>query len=174
MSTLKTNAVQIGQSNTATANFALTAANADGTVKLARGNVGATTQDVMTVASDGKVDFPAGLSAFLGSNQNLSSNGYQKLPGGLILQWGVATLPNRTTYQSGSFINFPIAFPNQVFSITANLMASATSNSTLTLGVLIPWHNVSQSSFAAMVDNGGDLNGGNMAITIINWFAIGR
>lgn len=174
MSTLKTNSLQIGQSNTATANFALTAANADGTVKLARGNVGATTQDVMTVDTAGRVDFPAGLSAFVGANQNLSSNGYQKLPGGLILQWGTSQLPNRTTYQSGNFINFPIAFPNQVFSITANLMASSTSNSMLSLGVLIPWNSVTQSSFEALIDNGGDLNGGSMGATSINWFAIGR
>ena len=172
MSTLKTNAVQIGQSNTATANFALTAANADGTVKLARGNVGATTQDVMTVASDGKVDFPAGLSAFLGPNQNLSSNGYQKLPGGLILQWGTANLPNVSTYQSSAVINFPIQFPNAVFAVTANLSAPTTSNSLLTLGVMCGLQ--TQTGFTAYVDNGGDLNGGNMMSTAITWFAIGR
>lgn len=171
MSTLKTNAVQIGQSNTASANFALTAANADGTVKLARGNVGATTQDVMTVASDGKVDFPAGLSAFLGSNQNLSSNGYQKLPGGLILQWGTANLPNVSIYQSSAVINFPIQFPNGVFAITANLSTNTTSNSHLSLGVMCALRTT--AGFTAYVDNGGDLNGGTMMSTAITWFAIG-
>lgn len=108
MSTVKTNNVQIGQSGTATQNFTLTAANADGTAKLARGNAGATTQDIMSIAVDGKVDFPAGLSAFLGSNQALGSSGYQKFPGGLILQWGVGF-----TAADGTIpITFPVAFPN--------------------------------------------------------------
>lgn len=171
MSTLKTNAVQIGQSNTATANFSLSAANADGTAKLARGNVGATTQDIMTVAADGKVNFPAGLAAFLGSNQSISANGYQKLPGGLILQWGSATLPNVSTFQSSAVVNFPIQFPNAVFAITANLSEPTTSNSLLTLGVMCGLR--TQSGFTAYVDNGGDLNGGVMSSTAITWFAIG-
>jgi hypothetical protein len=61
MSTLKTNNVQIGKSNTATQNFVLsTPVTPDGTIKLARGNLGATTQDVLSVGADGKVAFPAG------------------------------------------------------------------------------------------------------------------
>jgi hypothetical protein len=56
MSLLKTNSVQIGQSATATQNFTLTVpATPNGTVKLSRGNAGATTQDVLTIASDGTV-----------------------------------------------------------------------------------------------------------------------
>lgn len=54
---LKTDAVQIGQSNTATNNFVLSTAN-DGTAKLARGNSGATSQDILTVDAAGKVAFP--------------------------------------------------------------------------------------------------------------------
>ena len=62
MSTLKSTNVQLGQSNTATQNFTLTAAASDGTMKLARGNQGATTQDVLTVDSSGLVSFPNGVS----------------------------------------------------------------------------------------------------------------
>lgn len=61
MSTLKVNNVQVGQSNTATQNFTLTAAASDGTMKLARGNQGATTQDVLTVDASGNVDHPVGM-----------------------------------------------------------------------------------------------------------------
>jgi len=50
--------VQLGDSSTATNNFMLTAQAADGTMKLARGNNGATTQDIMTVNAAGKVEFP--------------------------------------------------------------------------------------------------------------------
>jgi len=46
--------VQLGDSATATQNFTLTVpATPDGTVKLARGNAGATTQDILTVAANG-------------------------------------------------------------------------------------------------------------------------
>lgn len=62
MSTLKVNRTQLGQSNTATQNFTLTAEAADGTIKLARGNAGATTQDVITVDASGKVNFPQGIA----------------------------------------------------------------------------------------------------------------
>jgi hypothetical protein len=52
--------IQLGDSGTATNNFMLTAQAADGTMKLARGNNGATTQDVITVDTNGKVAFAQG------------------------------------------------------------------------------------------------------------------
>jgi len=54
--------LQIGVSGTATNNFTLTAEAVNGTMKLARGNAGATTQDVITVDATGKVAFPQGLT----------------------------------------------------------------------------------------------------------------
>lgn len=47
-------------------------------------------------------------NAFTGSNQSLTANGYQKLPGGLILQWGSITT---TTSPLGTPVVFPIPFP---------------------------------------------------------------
>lgn len=46
-------------------------------------------------------------SAFTGGNQSLSPTGFQKLPGGLIVQWGAGTAPNNGT----ASVNFPITFP---------------------------------------------------------------
>ena len=58
MSLIKSNAVQIGQSNDATENFTLAVPpSPDGTIKLARGNSGATTQDVISVDASGNVGF---------------------------------------------------------------------------------------------------------------------
>jgi hypothetical protein len=58
MSLIKANAVQVGQSPTATQNFTLAVPSAqDGTIKLARGNAGATTQDVLSVDASGNVSF---------------------------------------------------------------------------------------------------------------------
>jgi len=57
MSLIKSNAVQIGQSPTATQNFTLAVPSSpDGTIKLARGNAGATTQDVISVDASGNIN----------------------------------------------------------------------------------------------------------------------
>lgn len=160
MSILKTNAVQIGQSNTATANFALTAANADGTVKLARGNVGATTQDVMTVDAAGKVDFPAGLTAFLGSNQSLALNGYQKFPGGLIIQWGEGNYSG-----NGGVVTFPIPFPNAVFQILSIDGGTGVHNIAAVKNNLSSFLNYSLEPGATLPSYA--------AATYVRWFAIG-
>lgn len=51
-----------------------------------------------------------------GSNQSLVTNGYQKLPGGLVLQWGQGTAGQNGT----AFTNtYPIAFPNNALIVLA-------------------------------------------------------
>jgi len=56
MSLLKSNSVQIGQSTTGTNNFTLSVPSSpDGTIKLARGNSGATTADILSVSSTGAI-----------------------------------------------------------------------------------------------------------------------
>lgn len=60
MSLVKANSVQIGQSATATQNFTVTTGQ-DGTAKLARGNSGATSQDILTVDASGNVNAPVAL-----------------------------------------------------------------------------------------------------------------
>ena len=79
--TIKTN-VQLGDSSTATQNFTLTAAAADGTMKLARGNAGATTQDILTVDANGRVAMPnnvVAFSAYQSSAQSISSGSWTKV-----------------------------------------------------------------------------------------------
>ncbi len=57
MSLIKANAVQVGQSPTATQNFTLAVPSSpDGTIKLARGNAGSTTQDVLSVDASGNIN----------------------------------------------------------------------------------------------------------------------
>lgn len=50
-----------------------------------------------------------------GSRQSLASNGYQKLHGGLIIQWGTISLPA----QGETTITFPISFPTSCLVVTA-------------------------------------------------------
>jgi hypothetical protein len=64
MSQLTVNTLQLGQSATPANNFVLTVPSPqDGTIKLARGNSGATTADVLTVDASGNASFTGSLSA---------------------------------------------------------------------------------------------------------------
>ena len=51
-------------------------------------------------------------------NQCLSSNGFQKLPGGFIMQWGYKAPPLVNVSHTGQPIAFPTPFPNSCFSIS--------------------------------------------------------
>lgn len=46
----------------------------------------------------------------LGGDQNVASNGYLKLPNGLIVQWGSVTLNT-----GGIWVPYPVGFPNAAF-----------------------------------------------------------
>jgi hypothetical protein len=56
---------------------------------------------------------------FTGFNQQTSQTGYQKLPGGVLMQWGVVSLPQRPNSTDGSPVVFqyPIQFPRNIFNI---------------------------------------------------------
>jgi len=101
---LKVNQVQLGDSATATQNFTLQT-NVDGTAKLARGNAGATTQDILTIDTNGKVDL-------LNLVRSIGAEGSYTLPGGLIIKWGTCTSSTTPTTKT-----FPVAFPTACFSV---------------------------------------------------------
>lgn len=58
-----------------------------------------------------------------GSNHSLAANGYQKLPGGLILQWGSF----HTTAAAAQTVTFPITFPNACLTATASNYSTGTA-----------------------------------------------
>lgn len=53
---------------------------------------------------------------FSGSNQSKATSGYQKLPGGVIMQWGEAT----STQDAAQTFNFPTAFTSACVYVGAN------------------------------------------------------
>jgi hypothetical protein len=66
----------------------------------------------------GKVSTGFGPSTFVAS---LTENGYQKLPSGLIMQWGRASVTYTFGVPDSSIVVFPIAFPHACFSIVGQM-----------------------------------------------------
>lgn len=78
--------------------------------------------DTLTLESNGATGWYAvGGSAQLGQSgvfgSSLGASGYQKLPSGLIIQWGTFT-PSAGTGAVTTAVTFPMAFPNQCYSVT--------------------------------------------------------
>lgn len=71
---------------------------------------------------------PGGLGVALkGPNQLLAVNGYQRLPGGLIIQWGYTT----GVTPAGNYLAYPIVFPNSVFMVVASHFGSSSGNANI-------------------------------------------
>lgn len=85
----------------------------------------ATSAEAQALTDALKALTPATLAAALqGGNQSLAANGYQKLPGGLIIQWAGIAGPGANT----SFTwTFPIAFPNACRIVLVNGNDSTTT-----------------------------------------------
>ena len=75
------------------------------------------TLDVQGTANKHLIDKKYVDDQFSASNAQLAENGYQKLPSGLIMQWGVS---DRTTArQEDEEITFPLAFPTACLNVVA-------------------------------------------------------
>ena len=102
---------------------------------------------------------PAKLSEAFANSK--ATNGYQKLPGGLIIQWGWANFSG-TTGATGDVVTLPIAFPNAFLRITGTdggLGANA-------IGITI----IGKSQFRCW---GRIVTSGAFADTGFHWIAIG-
>ena len=113
-------------------------------------------------------------SDFTGSNQALSTNGYQKLPGGLILQWGTDTADHMASSSGGTTTpvttTFPVAFP------TACLNVSMTTRNPSNDQVSDTWPELVSSSATGfqMVPQSTGNAGTNYTMHGFLWFAIGK
>lgn len=63
---------------------------------------------------------------------SLTANGWQRFPGGMIMQWG--NLPTTSAATSAN-ITFPIPFPNAVFSVTTQDTEAAGDTAGFDFGV---------------------------------------
>lgn len=109
-------------------------------------------------------------TAFTGGNQSKTTNGYQKLPGGLIVQWGEHTGSVGTGVLNSTAVTLPIAFP------TACLNVSLTARNPTNEILNDSWPElVSKSTTTITV--AGQCSGAGGAICILDgflWFAIGH
>lgn len=118
MSLLKANSVQIGQSTTATQNFTLSVPSSpDGTIKLARGNSGATTADILSVNASGAITG----STFSGVTITSST-----------VNGGTITSGTYSTTTGGTAIDFT-SIPSWVKKITVMLNGISTSGASIQL-----------------------------------------
>lgn len=70
------------------------------------------------------IDAAAAALAFSGANQSLAANGYQKLPSGLIVQWGITPALGTTPVA----VTFAIAFPSVCVSVALTNAAATNIN----------------------------------------------
>ncbi|SFW77188.1 phage tail protein [Pseudomonas sp. NFACC04-2] len=82
---------------------------------------------------------------------SLAANGYQRLPSGLIIQWGTAG----TTNGFGTW-TYPIAFPNAVFRVFASNDATASGGSMYACGAHPSGSSKVSASIASQLATGGD------------------
>lgn len=80
----------------------------------------ATAAETLTGSSTSLALTPGGFAG----NKSLASNGYYKLPGGVILQWGT-TVATASTYTN---ITLPVAFPTLCAHAEANITESDTTS----------------------------------------------
>ena len=107
--------------------------------------------------------------AMQGSNISLAANGYQRLPSGLIIQWGSATFPNTGAGSTQINVNFPLAYPSVLLYIGGN--CNGFFNTTQGDGPGIEFRALSLTSFTAYADPAGGLTI-NKAVPF-RWMAIG-
>ena len=77
----------------------------------------ATTAQAQAWTSDQVEMTPLKLAqAFQGVNQSLATSGFQRIPGGWIVQWGQENVPNG----AGTTFTLPLTFPNAAFQAVAS------------------------------------------------------
>ena len=87
--------------------------------------------------------------------------GYFKLPGGMIVQWGAATIMKDGLYQ----VTFPIVFPNAIFIGNATAVSGTASASGVVISILEPQTNRMTLITKNHPGSDQDIN--------IHWLAIG-
>ena len=121
------------------------------------------TLDVQGTANKHLIDKKYVDDQFSASNAQLAENGYQKLPSGLIMQWGVS---DRTTArQEDEEITFPLAFPTACLNVVA--IADRLTFKSGNLSLYLKGFTTTTATFVYDSDNA------NYESTAVRWQAYG-
>lgn len=120
----------------------------------------ATAAQAQALTDDARMLTPKKLAdAFGGANQGLTDNGYQKLPSGLIIQWGVNIIPSGAV---GSPVTLPIAFNNAFLGVTLGV----------SLTVVTPFYAPGYSN--KTLTGFSITNPNTSGVAVIDWLAVGH
>lgn len=107
--------------------------------------------------------------AFVGTNAKMAINGYQKLPSGLIIQWGNAL----SGADGESIITFPVAFPKAMFRAFASEGAAESWKSNV--AIVYGTHSATKTGMLVRCKSITGASGPVVAPGVIsNWLAIGN
>lgn len=121
----------------------------------------ATAAEAQSFTANKAIDGAKLASAFGGANQSLATSGYQKLPGGLIIQWGVTTLTGGASYTT---VTLPIAYTTTHFGVYGNAVENVGGSSS----EAIEFGARNLANFEALC-----LSGVSPVNSKFNWFSIG-
>lgn len=108
-------------------------------------------------------------NAFTGTEkQLLTQNGFQKLPGGLILQWGVASI-NTTSVGGTATITLPVPFASNFFNVTGTYRNNGVINDCFATNTFV----LSLSQFTISLDPTGFSSNVPVGTQTAYWQALG-
>lgn len=139
----------------------------DGTEWLIVANKAEITFADNTSSNTGTATDEALTPANFGTQNDLSTDGYQKLPAGVIMQWGEVTNTVGTTT-----VTFPIEFPNAVFFVSNTPIDPRSPTNEFYVGGATNWTTTGFSSFVHV--NGDNNPVGQYWATDTKYFAIGH
>lgn len=98
---------------------------------------------------------------------SLAQNGWQRLPGGLIMQWGIAKIRTGVGDDASNVISFTRSFPQEVLGI--HFSHDATGKEKTLANIMFLYQKIDRHTFFARADWVGD----HHFYTSVNWFAFG-
>lgn len=101
---------------------------------------------------------PAALASRPEMARSLVANGYQRLPGGLIIQWGTLSVASG----SSATVTLPISMPTGIAQVAFGPQSTANS----TTPIAAAWQSINQSSFT--------LRNISTVTASISWIALGN
>lgn len=119
----------------------------------------ATAAEAASLTNASKMLTPLGLQNAFSNNANLLQSGYQKLPSGLIIQWGETNVSGGAE----SVVVLPIAMPNRIAASVATPQRTFASTESL---IYIGIRNIGKTSIGLRNNSGTSAN-------IANWVVFG-